>query len=78
MEKLIGLRISVSDSNDDRCGTQFNSKDGRCQWLEKIRGTYHCSIWDEEVDLGDDEETDDYLFHRCRQCKDAVKRVEQE
>ena len=40
----------------------------RCPQIDKIDGTYHCTLFNQEVDKGDDDITGDYLFLRCSKC----------
>jgi hypothetical protein len=41
-----------------------------CPQIDKIKGTYQCTLFNEDVDHGDDDITGDYLFLRCKKCFD--------
>ena len=74
MKKKIEVEINTHDRNEKQCGSRRGNGDW-CDWLEKQSGTYHCVLFDVEVDQGDDEEHDDYLFMRCPACVEATKKV---
>lgn len=59
---------TINKENYERCSTK-----PFCQYLEKIKGTYHCVLTNEEVDNGDEEDNSDYIFIRTKECKELFK-----
>jgi len=55
------MRFNIN--KPERCSTK-----PFCEHLEKIKGTYHCTLTNEEVDNGDEEDGSDYIFLRTKTC----------
>jgi len=55
--------FQVNKDKNERC-----SSNPFCQNLEKIRGVYCCTLTNEVVDNGDEEDNSDYIFMRTKSC----------
>lgn len=55
--------MKYNEDKPERCSTK-----PFCEHLDKIRGTYHCTLTNEEVDNGDEEDGSDYIFMRTKSC----------
>ena len=67
IQKTITLNhhILVRSYDKNRCSPD-------CYQVHKENGVYHCDLFDEDVDRGDDEERNDYHFERCDECKEKA------
>lgn len=61
MRLYLKTAIEVNDKDPDRCAIS-------CNHIRKIRGNYHCTLFDEDVDTGDDDQIG-YGFKRAEKCK---------
>ena len=66
MTKNISLQIEVNPHDEKRCSRE-------CYFIEKIKGLYTCTLFDEVVDGLNDFQDDElgYGFGRCSQCMRA-------
>lgn len=62
MNLLLKSVIKVNDKDHNRCMRS-------CQFAEKVRGTYDCTLFNEQIDMGEDDEIG-YGLKRTKQCLD--------
>jgi len=55
--------IKINDKDINRCSQQ-------CQHARKVRGTYQCLLFEQDIDTGEDDEIG-YGFKRVKACFDS-------
>lgn len=64
MNLYLKTLIVVNDKDDSRCSIN-------CQHARKIKGNYQCLLFEQGIDIGEDDEIG-YGFKRVQSCLDSV------
>ena len=68
---FLKIKIHVNQKDESRCSIS-------CRFCSKLRGIYTCTLTDDEVDTGEDDEIG-YGFKRTEYClKSSIEGLENE